>query len=68
MEWIGRLATPNEAQKALAAKNQSLVVDKNETAEQKAAHKAADILDSTDSDNTFDNYIGKIDLPVECEL
>ena len=67
MEWIGGLATPNEEnQKALAAKNQSLVVDKNETAEQKAARKAADILDSTDSDNTFDNYIGKIDLPVEC--
>lgn len=67
MEWIGGLATPNEeTQKALAAKNQSLVVDKNETTEQKAARKAADILDSTDSDNTFDNYIGKIDLPVEC--
>lgn len=67
MEWIGGLATPNEeTQKELAAKKQSLVVDKNETAEQKAARKAADILDSTDSDNTFDNYIGKIDLPVEC--
>ena len=67
MEWIGGLATPNEETKrALAAKKQSLVVDKNETAEQKAARKAADILDSTDSDNTFDNYIGKIDLPVEC--
>ena len=52
MEWIGGLATPNEeTKKALAAKKQSLVVDKNETAEQKAARKAADILDSTDSDN-----------------
>lgn len=67
MEWIGGLATPNEeTKKELAAKKQSLVVDKNETAEQKAARKAADILDSTDSDNTFDNYIRKIDLPVEC--
>ena len=63
MEWLGGLATPNEEnKKELAAKKQSLMVDKNETAEQ----KAADILDSTDSDNTFDNYIGKIDLPVEC--
>ncbi len=67
LEWIGGIATPNEeTQKKLAAKKQSLVVDKNETAEQKAARKAADILDSTDSDNTFDNYIGKMDLPVEC--
>ena len=67
MEWLGGIATPNEeTQKKLASKKQSLVVDKNETAEQKAARKAADILDSTDSDNTFDNYIGKIDLPVEC--
>ena len=67
MEWIGGIATPNEeTKKALAAKKQVLVVNKNETAEQKAARKAADILDSTDSDNTFDNYIHKIDLPVEC--
>ena len=67
MEWIGGIATPNEeTQKKLAAKKQSLVVEKNETAEQKAARKAANILDSTDSDNTFDNYINKIDLPVEC--
>ncbi len=67
LEWIGGIATPNEeTQKKLAAKKQNLVVDKNETAEQKAARKAADILDSTDSDNLFDNYIGKMDLPVEC--
>ena len=67
IEWLGGIATPNEeTQKKLASKKQSLIVNKNETAEQKAARKAADILDSTDSDNTFDNYIGKIDLPVEC--
>ena len=67
MEWMGGIATPNEEmQKLLTANNQSITVDKNETAEQKAARKANDILDSTDSDNTFDNYIGKIDLPVEC--
>ena len=61
MEWLGGIATPNED-----TKKQAVVVDKHETAEQKAARKAADILDSTDSDNTFDNYIGSIDLPVEC--
>ncbi len=67
LEWLGGIATPNEeTQKKLADKKQSLVVNKNETAEQKAARKAADILDSTDSDNTFDNYVGSIDLPVEC--
>ena len=67
MEWLGGIATPNEeTQKKLAANKQAITVDKNETAEQKAARKANDILDSADSDNTFDNYIGRIDLPVEC--
>ena len=67
MEWLGGLATPNEEkQKKLASKKESIVVNKNETEAEKAARKANDILDSTDSDNTFDNYIGSIDLPVEC--
>ena len=67
LEWLGGIATPNEeTQKKLAANKQAITVDKNETAEQKAARKANDILDSADSDNTFDNYIGRIDLPVEC--
>ena len=67
MEWLGGLAIPNEEkQKKLASKKESIVVNKNETEAEKAARKANDILDSTDSDNTFDNYIGSIDLPVEC--
>ena len=67
MQWLGGIATPNEEMKQkLAASKKNITVDKNETAEEKAARKANDILDSTDSYNTFDNYIGKIDLPVEC--
>ena len=67
MEWLGGLATPNEEmQKKLAEKKEAIVVNKHETEAEKAARKANDILDSTDSDNTFDNYIGSIDLPVEC--
>ena len=67
VEWLGGIATPNEEmQKRLSAKKEAIVVNKNETEAQKAARKANDILDSTDSDNTFDNYIGSVDLPVEC--
>ena len=67
LEWLGGIATPNEdMQKKLAAQKRNTVINKNETAEQKAARRAAGILDSTDSDNTFDNYIRNINLPVEC--
>ena len=67
LEWLGGIATPNEEmQKKLAAQKTNTVINKNETAEQKAARHAAGILDSTDSDNTFDNYIRSINLPVEC--
>ena len=67
MEWLGGLATPNEEmQKKLAEKKEAIIVNKHETEAEKAARKANDILDSTDSDNTFGNYIGSIDLPVEC--
>ena len=67
MEWLGGLATPNEEmQKKLAAQKENIVVNKYETEAEKAIRKANDILDSTDSDNTFDNYISSIDLPVEC--
>ena len=67
MKWLGGLATPNEEmQKKLAAQKENIVVNKYETEAEKAIRKANDILDSTDSDNTFDNYISSIDLPVEC--
>lgn len=66
-EWLGGIAMPNEeTRQRLAKEKQTLIVDKNETKEQKEARKAADILDSADSDNTFDNYIGQMNLPVEC--
>ena len=67
VEWIGGLAMPNEEmQQKLAAEKKQLTIKKNETAEQKAARKAAGMLDSSDSENTFDNYIGSVSLPVEC--
>lgn len=66
-EWLGGIAMPNEeTRQRLAKEKQTLIVDKNETKEQKEARKAADILDSADSDNTFGNYIGQMNLPVEC--
>ena len=67
MEWLGGIASPNEETKRLLAKKkETTIVNKNETAEQKASRHAEGILDSSDSDNTFDNYIGSINLPVEC--
>lgn len=67
VEWIGGIALPNEEkQKELAAQKKTLNTVKNETAEQKAARQAAGILDSSDSNNTFDNYVGNVNLPVEC--
>ena len=67
MEWLGGIATPNEETKAkMLAQKSTTMVEKHETTEQKATRRASGILDSSDSDNTFDNYIGKIDLPVEC--
>ena len=67
MEWLGGIATPNEdTRKEWAASRKTIRKDRNETADQKATRKANGILDSSDSDNSFDNYIGRIDLPVEC--
>ena len=66
-EWLGGIATPNdEIRKEMAERKQSAAIDRNETPEQKAARKANGILDSSDSDNTFNNCIGSTALPVEC--
>ena len=60
VEWLGGIATPNDDTKKIYR------VESSETAEEKAARKAAGMLDSSDSENTFTNYIRSIYLPVEC--
>lgn len=59
-EWIGGIATPNDEIKQIAAKT------KNSAEETKKNHKESGLLDSSDKESTFTNYIREKNLPVEC--